>query len=107
MFPELNAPVSEVTVCATPSWFVQHTVVPGATVTDGSAYARPLIRICRSPVWQPVCASAREPRTTAIVAASKQQPVRAPGTAFTSFPRLGEQAQWEAGTSGAVPNVIS
>ena len=33
--PESKAPLSEVTVCDETSLFVQQTVVPGATVTDG------------------------------------------------------------------------
>ena len=37
MSPESNIPVSEVTVCATTSWFVQQTVVPVGTDTSGGS----------------------------------------------------------------------
>jgi hypothetical protein len=38
-YPESNAPVSEVTVWLTLWWFVQQTVVPGATVTKAGEKA--------------------------------------------------------------------
>jgi hypothetical protein len=39
----------EVAVCVTPSWFVQHTVEPGGTVTDAGEKAKPLIETSVSP----------------------------------------------------------
>jgi hypothetical protein len=58
--------VSESTVWAGPSLFVQQTVVPGATVTDGGTYAKPLMSINLSPdTHGPGCALACDPTTTA------------------------------------------
>ena len=51
--PESNSPgVFEVTVCVVASWFVQHTVVPGGTVTDAGEKAKPLIETSVSPASQ-------------------------------------------------------
>jgi hypothetical protein len=49
--PESNAGGTsfEVTVCVTPSWFVQHTVVPGVTVAEAGEKAKPLIETSVSP----------------------------------------------------------
>ncbi len=48
--PELNAPLSAVTVWAILSWFVQVTFVPGAIISEPGVKAKLAIDTCCDPV---------------------------------------------------------
>jgi hypothetical protein len=69
-----------VTVCVVPSWFVQHTVAPGATVTDDGEKTKPLIETSVSPDWQGPGAAV--PPTTTVRPTHAAQQVDRKATAF-------------------------